>query len=193
MAVRFSALFSGRLLHPKRFMILISVRGWVDARAIVQLEGLSQLNKANYLIVSETRDLPACSIVPQLTTLTRAPINSQWDFNLNQKYVESHLWYFNSYLPKEMFPVLKLFGSRMYQWPATITRMDNCFPIMGINKKRSPFRLIDGQLEICHISYFRQYLAEDINPVPAQMKPSLQLIYRSADVRFGHLLVRKFL
>jgi hypothetical protein len=39
--------------------------------AIVRLEGLGKLKK-NYLIGTRTRDLPACSIVPQPTTLPRA-------------------------------------------------------------------------------------------------------------------------
>jgi hypothetical protein len=39
----------------------------------VRLEGLGQLKKI-HLIGTRTRDLPACSIVPQLTTLPRAPI-----------------------------------------------------------------------------------------------------------------------
>jgi hypothetical protein len=43
MAVRLSALCAGRALPPGRFLVLISVRGCVDPRAIVQLEGLGQL------------------------------------------------------------------------------------------------------------------------------------------------------
>jgi hypothetical protein len=39
----------------------------------MQLEGLGQLKKI-YLIGTQTCDLPACSIVPQLTTLTCAPV-----------------------------------------------------------------------------------------------------------------------
>jgi hypothetical protein len=39
----------------------------------VQLEGLSKWKKI-HLIGTRTRDLPACSIVPQPTMLPRAPI-----------------------------------------------------------------------------------------------------------------------
>jgi hypothetical protein len=73
MAVRLSALHAGRPLPPGIFLVLISVKGCVDPRAIMQLEGLGQLKKSNDLIGNRTRDLPACSIVPQPTMLLRAP------------------------------------------------------------------------------------------------------------------------
>jgi hypothetical protein len=72
MAVRLSALRAGLPLPPGRFLVLISARGRVDPRAIVRLEGLGKLKKI-HLIEPRTRDLPACSIVPQQTTLPHAP------------------------------------------------------------------------------------------------------------------------
>jgi hypothetical protein len=43
MAVRLPALRTGRPLPTGRFLVLISVGGWVDHRPIVRLEALSQL------------------------------------------------------------------------------------------------------------------------------------------------------
>jgi hypothetical protein len=45
MAVRLSALCADRPLPPGRFLVLIYVRGWIDPRTIVRLEGLRQLKR----------------------------------------------------------------------------------------------------------------------------------------------------
>jgi hypothetical protein len=74
---KFLSLRAGRPLPIRRFLVLISIRGWIDHRAIVRLEGLGQLKKSNDLIGNLTRYLPACSIVPQPTTPPRVP----WDFH----------------------------------------------------------------------------------------------------------------
>jgi hypothetical protein len=71
MAVKLWNLGGGRPLPPGRSLILISVRVWVYSRAIVRLEGLGKLKK-KHLIGTRSRDFPACSIVPQSTTLPRA-------------------------------------------------------------------------------------------------------------------------
>jgi hypothetical protein len=83
MTVRFSALCA--LYHLRRFLVLISVRSSVDPRAIAWLEGLGQLKKkSNDLIGIRNRNLTACSIVPQPTTLPRAPPIGEYKF----KYTE---------------------------------------------------------------------------------------------------------
>jgi hypothetical protein len=64
--VRFSALRADRPLFPERFLVLISVRGWVDHRAAGRMKSIE---KSNDLLWNLTHDLSICSIVPQPTTL----------------------------------------------------------------------------------------------------------------------------
>jgi hypothetical protein len=63
------------LYHPGRFLVLMSVRGWVNPRAIAQLEAVGKWTNFNYRISFRTRDIPACSIAFQPTTLPRAAYN----------------------------------------------------------------------------------------------------------------------
>jgi hypothetical protein len=72
MAVRLSALRAGRTLPTGRFLVLISVIGFTDTRAIKRLEGLGKLKKIR-LTGTRNRYLLACSTVPKPTTLQRAP------------------------------------------------------------------------------------------------------------------------
>jgi hypothetical protein len=71
--MKFSTLCADCALHPERIQVVISVRGRVNPRVIVPLEGLGKFEISIDLIRNRNRDIPVCSIVSQLTKLPRAP------------------------------------------------------------------------------------------------------------------------
>jgi hypothetical protein len=73
MAVRLSAPRASCPLPPGWFLVLISVRSWVNPQGHSAVGRIRSIERSNDLIGIRTRDLPACSVVPQLTTLPLAP------------------------------------------------------------------------------------------------------------------------
>jgi hypothetical protein len=71
MAVRLSALCAGRSSSPGRFLVLISIRGWVDPTAIVWLERLGQLKNP---MTSSGTEPATFRLVPQCLNKLRYPV-----------------------------------------------------------------------------------------------------------------------
>jgi hypothetical protein len=76
MAVRLSTLRTSRPLTPGRFLVLISVRGWVDPRAIVRMEGLDQLKNTMTSSGIEPATFPFTDIIFNPCHLIRRWITS---------------------------------------------------------------------------------------------------------------------
>jgi hypothetical protein len=64
---------AGRPLPPGRLLVLVSDGGRVDLRAIMWRGGGGDFYESSYLVGGQARDLPACGMMPQPTTLLRGP------------------------------------------------------------------------------------------------------------------------
>jgi hypothetical protein len=88
--VGLSALRTGRLYPQEIFLVLISVKRLSRPQGHTSARGIKSLKNSSDPIGNRTRDLPACSAVPQPTAPPRTPISTFVD---NIFYYESYVYW----------------------------------------------------------------------------------------------------
>jgi 17beta-estradiol 17-dehydrogenase/3beta-hydroxysteroid 3-dehydrogenase/mitotic-spindle organizing protein 1 len=116
-------------------------------------------------------------------------INLQCDTDLNQKFSETKLQDFYSYLPKEKFPPLRSFGLRMIAMFGSTYVCEQFFSLVNNNKTKSRSRLTDGHMKSVMMVVSNIISPRIKNPLPVQTMPSFQPIYTVAKLRFDQLAV----
>jgi hypothetical protein len=144
----------GRALPPGRFLVLISLRGWADLRAIVRVERIRLIEKSSYLIGNRTSAFPACSIVPQPTSLPRTPCDIHFVYKENQRnkaaaYGHNMLFAFISLTPANRYfrselhlLVFSNFEIKCPYRPRLILPGSPCRPVGFINSIEFPWEIV---------------------------------------------------